>query len=240
MAGGELLVAVRGVRKDYPGLRPLRVERLELREAETVALVGLDRAAAEVLVNLMTGASFPDAGDIEVFGASTRAISDSDAWFRLLDRIGILSERVVLLDELTVEQNLALPITLDVAWLAADVRMRVERLGAEVGIAPDALRRPAAGADPATRARVRLGKALALDPRLLLGEHPTAALPPAEVPRFAADLSAIAARRQLAMLLLTADSTFGATACRQLLSWQAATGAVVASSRWRTWFRRRR
>lgn len=239
MTDGEPLVALRGVRQDYHGLRPLRVERLELRAAETIALLGLDRAAAEVLVNLMTGATLPDAGEVEVFGASTRGIPDSDAWFQLLDRIGVLSERVVLLDELTVEQNLALPITLEVEGLAADVRARVEQLGAEIGLPTDILRQPMAKADPTTRARVRLGKALALEPRVLLAEHPNAALPLAEASRFAADLSGIAARRRLAMLVLTADAAFGAAACRHLLRLQPATGALVAASGWWSWLARR-
>lgn len=239
MTGGERLVALHGVRKDYHGLRPLRIERLELRAAETVALLGFDRAAAEVLVNLITGATLPDDGEVEVFGASTRGIPDSDAWFRLLDRIGVLSERVVLLDELTVEQNLALPITLEVEAPTADVRARVEQLGAEIGLPTDLLRQPMAKAGPATRARVRLGKALALEPRVLLAEHPNAALPPADAARFAADLSSIAARRRLAMLVLTADAAFGAAACRQLLSLQPATGALVAASGWWNWLTRR-
>jgi len=232
MPDSERLVALRGVRKDYHGLRPLRVERLELRDAETVALLGFDRAAAELLVNLITGATLPDAGEVEVFGASTRDIPDSEAWFQLLDRIGILSERVVLLDELTVEQNLALPMTLDVDALAAGVRARVEQLGAEIGVPAEILRRRMADADPATRARVRLGKALALDPRVLLAEHPGAALAPEDAARFAADLSDSAARRRLAMLVVTADAAFGAAACQQLLRLQPATGALVAASSW--------
>ncbi len=239
MAGPEPLVALRGVRKDYPALRPLRVEHLELREGETVALIGFDGPAAEVLVNLITGATLPDAGEIELFGAPTRAIADTDAWFRVLDRIGILSERVVLLEEMTVEQNLAIPITLEVAVLATDVRARVECLGAEIGVAPEVMRQPMAIADQATRARVRLGKALALDPRVLLAEHPNAALTPDEVPRFAADLFNTAARRRLAMLIVTADPAFGAAACGKLLRYDPATGALAAYSGWRSWLARR-
>jgi predicted ABC-type transport system involved in lysophospholipase L1 biosynthesis ATPase subunit len=239
MAGGERLVALRGVRKDYPALRPLRVEHLELRDAETVALVGFDRAAAEVLVNLITGATLPDAGEIELFGASTRTIVDSDAWFRLLDRIGILSERVILLEELTVEQNLAIPITLEIEAMPAEVRARVDHLGAEIGLTPEVMRQPMTAADRRTRARVRLGKALALDPRVLLAEHPNAALDPADVPRFAADLSDIAAQRRLAMLILTADAAFGAAVCRKLLRVQPASGTFAVHSGWRSWLSRR-
>jgi putative ABC transport system ATP-binding protein len=239
MTEGELLVTLRGVRKDYHALRPLRVERFELRDRETVALLGFDRAAAEVIVNLITGAALPDQGEVDVFGGSTRAITHPDAWFRLLDRIGLLTERVVLLDELTVEQNLALPLSLDVAAMAPEVRARVERIGVEVGLPSDVMRRPMGATGPVIRARVRLGKALALDPRVLLAEHPTAALPLEEVPRFAADLSGIAARRSLAMLVLTADAAFAAAACRQVLSWRPATGALEAAPGWWNWLTRR-
>ena len=71
MPSTDGVIALRGVRKDYRGLRPLRVEHFELRQGECVALLGFDRVAAEVLVNLITGATLPDAGDVDVFGAST-------------------------------------------------------------------------------------------------------------------------------------------------------------------------
>jgi predicted ABC-type transport system involved in lysophospholipase L1 biosynthesis ATPase subunit len=239
MPGPELLFALRGVRKDYPALRPLRVDRLELREAETTALVGLDRGAAEVLVNLITGATLPDAGDVELFGVPTRTIADSDAWFRVLDRVGIFSERVVLLEELTVEQNLAIPITLEVEPVTPEVRARLDRLAAEVGLAPGTMHQPLAAADRVTRARVRLAKALALDPLVLLAEHPTAALESGDALHFAVRLSDIAAHRRLAMLIVTADAEFGAAACRQLLRFEPGTGTLAAHSGWRGWLTRR-
>ena len=112
MPHGDVIVSLRNVSKDYRGLRPLRIEQLEIRQGETLALLGFDRAGAEVLVDLITAASLPDSGDVDIFGAPTRAIADPDTWLRELDRFGILSERAVLLDQLTVEQNLALPYTL--------------------------------------------------------------------------------------------------------------------------------
>lgn len=235
MPSGTPLVSLRAVRKDYRGLRPLRVERLELREAQSIGLLGFDAAAAEVLVNLITGATLPDAGDVDVFGASTRSVTNSDEWFQLLERFGILSERVFLLDEFTVEQNLALPVSLAVDDMPAHVAKHMQALAAEVGIAPADLRKPVAEIDQATRLRVRLGKALALNPRVLLAEHPNAALSPAESKALAADLSAIAVRRSLAMLVLTADQSFARDVCRQVLSLRPATGVLVPSTRWWPW-----
>ena len=132
--------------------------------AQTVALLGFDRAAAEVLVNLITAATLPDAGEVEVFGSPTNHITDFDAWFRLLDRFGIVSERVALIDELTVEQNLALPLSLEVDDMAPELRSRVGKIADEVGIGATERMQSMRGADAGLRMRVRLGKALALDP----------------------------------------------------------------------------
>ena len=48
-----------GVIKDYRGLRPLRIAALSVAAGEHVALVGVDQVAAEVFINLVTGATLP-------------------------------------------------------------------------------------------------------------------------------------------------------------------------------------
>src|SRR5688572_17398698 len=63
-----VVVALREVEKDYKSLRPLRVQHLELRQGESVALLGFDATAAEILVNLITGATLPDSGDVDKIG----------------------------------------------------------------------------------------------------------------------------------------------------------------------------
>ena len=232
----EIVVAIRDVVKDYRSLRPLRVEHFDLRDAEAVALLGLDQAAAEVLVNLITGATLPDSGDVDVFGVSTRNIDDPDAWLVEMDRFGILSRRVVLLDAFTVEQNLALPFTLDVEPVPESVRLRVRALAEEVGIAAAQLPQPVASLDADTQLRLRLGKALALGPRLLLAEHPNATLTGEPVHRFAADLKRIAAARRAALLVLTADSAFARAVSTRTLILNPATGELVRTPAWRRWF----
>ena len=113
------------VTKDYRGLRPLRVEALDLHAGQTLALVGFDQMTAEILVNLITGAIVPDAGEVRVFGQPTTSIADRDGWLRTLDQFGLLTERAVLVEQLTVEQNLAIPYSLSVDDLSADLRARV-------------------------------------------------------------------------------------------------------------------
>ena len=84
-----------GTSKDYRGLRPLRIESLRVGAGEQVAILGLDQMSAEMFINLATGATLPDAGEIRVFGRATSAIADSTDWLATVDRFGIVSERAV-------------------------------------------------------------------------------------------------------------------------------------------------
>ena len=237
MPSPEVVVSLRDVIKDYKHLRPLRVEHFELREAESVALLGFDQTAAEILVNLITGATLPDSGDVDVFGVSTRNIGDPDAWLVEMDRFGILSQRVVLLEAFTVEQNLALPFTLEVEQLSESVRETVRALAQEVGIHSVQLPQSPAALDADAQLRVRLGKALALGPRVLLAEHPNATLPVEAIQRFGADLKAIAAARRAALLVTTADSAFARAVSTRTLTLNPATGELARTAVWRKWFR---
>src|SRR5688572_2165537 len=168
MPRGDALVEIRGVTKDYHGLRPLRITDLTLREGQSLALLGLDRAMAEVLVNLITGANLPDTGTITVFGQPTTAIDNADAWVATLDRFGLISERAVLVDRFTAEQNLAIPLSLEIEEMSAPLRNQVRRLAEEVAVPADDLERPTGSLTPAAQLRVRLGRALAMNPRVLL------------------------------------------------------------------------
>jgi putative ABC transport system ATP-binding protein len=172
------VLRIANVRRAYNGLRPLRVNDLSIAEGERVALSGLDAGAAEVLVNLVTGASLPDEGEVLVLGTSTASISDGEAWLASLDRFGIVSPRAVLLDSATLLQNLAMPLTLDIEPVQPDVAARIVPLARAAGIEERWLERPIAALDADIRARAHLARAVALDPALLILEHPTAGLAP--------------------------------------------------------------
>jgi putative ABC transport system ATP-binding protein len=203
-----------------------------------VAILGFDRPSAEVFVNLATGATLPDAGDVSVFGRPTKAISDSADWLATVDRFGIVSERAVLLDALTVIQNLAMPFTLEIEPPPDDVRARAEGLAREVGLPETLWTRPVAELDAAGWVRVRLGRAIALDPAILLLEHVSAALDRDAVAPLAADLRAVAARRGIALVAATADEAFARAVAGRVLTLEPATGRLKEQRR-RRWFRPR-
>ena len=230
------LLTARGIVKDYQALRPLRIASLEIGAGDVVSIAGLDAAAAEVFVGLATGALLPDEGEMALFGRSTRDVADSDAWLAMLDAVGILTDRAVLIAQFTVEQNLAMPFTLEVDPLAAGVRPQVAALARDVGLGDGDLSTAVGRASGDIVARVRLGRALALGPQLLIAEHPSAALPRTAVAGFAADVRRSAEARQLGLLALTADTDFAAALGGTRLTLEPATGTLRPHSTWRKLF----
>jgi ABC-type lipoprotein export system ATPase subunit len=224
--------------KDYHGLRPLRIERLTLAAGDQVALLGFDEPAAEMMTTLITGAGLPDRGTITVAGTDTATIADSDAWLKLVDRIGIVSERAVLLNPLTVIQNLSIPFTLEIEPPPVAVQEQAAALAREVGLTESTWDGAVSLLDAAALLRVRLARALSFDPVILLLEHPTAQVSRTDVKSLALTVRTIAERRGLATLTLTADAEFAAAVARRVALWQPASGKLTEQSRGGWWFAR--
>jgi ABC-type polar amino acid transport system ATPase subunit len=223
-----------GVSKNFGALRPLRIAQLQVGSAQRIAIVGLDRPSAEVFVNLATGATLPDAGDVTLFGRSTAAIGDSGDWLAIIDRIGIVTERAVLLEQLTVVQNLAMSFTLAIEPPPAADRERAEALAREVDLDESTWAVPLQQLDSTAAMRVRLGRSIALDPAVVLLEHASAPLAGEDTTAFAATVRDVAERRAIAVVALTADQAFARTLATTVLVHEPATGRLRESGR--GWF----
>ena len=230
------LLEVRGVKKHYGGLRPLRLAALAVTPRDRLAIVGVDAPSAEILVNLLTGATLPDEGEVRLFGRPTSAISAADDWLKTLDRIGMVSPRAMLAEDFTVRQGIAMAFTLSLDPVPESVAADVSRVARDAGLAGSDLGTRLSDAPPMVKARCRLARALATTPAVLLLEHANA-LVPGDAAGFGRDISALAKRRGMAVIALTADEAFAHAVAERVLALDAATGQLKARGGWRRWFR---
>jgi phospholipid/cholesterol/gamma-HCH transport system ATP-binding protein len=228
------LLELSSVVKDYRGLRPLRIDRFTLHPGEQLAILGIDQPAAEILISLLTGAALPDSGTVHLFGQSSASITDSDEWLAMVDRFGIVSRRAVLLEGLSVAQNLAVPFSLDIEPLPDALREQAVKAGREVGLADDQWDARVSAIGHAARLRLRLARALALDPAVVLLEHPSANVERNEVAPLGRDIRSVLERRGAAGLTLTADPAFAAAVAGRVLMQDPSTGRLA--ERRRGWF----
>ncbi|MGH9387325.1 MAG: hypothetical protein ACRD2N_23915 [Vicinamibacterales bacterium] len=230
MTASTPLLDLQGIVKGYQALRPLRIRALRVHAGDLISLGGLDAQAAEVFVHLMTGAMLPDEGEIALFGRNTRSITDGDAWLRSLDNVGIISGRSVLIGAFTILQNVAMPFSLEVDPIHPAVLPQATAVASEAGLDSATWDRPAGGASAEAQMRAHLARALALEPRLLIAEHPTATLPRDAAAPFGRDLGRIARARGIALVALTADDACAAALGGQRLMLNGATGELKAPS----------
>jgi predicted ABC-type transport system involved in lysophospholipase L1 biosynthesis ATPase subunit len=222
------LLDITGVKKDYQSLRPLRIARLSIRPGEIVSIGGIDARSAEILVHLITGAVLPDEGDVTLFDQNTRTITDGAAWLKQLDGIGMITSRGVLIEAFSVLQNIAMSYTLDVDPIDPRIVPQAGAVAREVGVDASVFDQPAGKAGPDVQMRAHLARALALGPKMLIAEHPSAALPRESVAAFGADLARVATARNLALLAITADEMLAKAVGGQRLELAAATGELRA------------
>ncbi|MGE0460234.1 MAG: hypothetical protein AB7Q16_02580 [Vicinamibacterales bacterium] len=232
------LLDISGLVKDYQGLRPLRLRELTVEPGRVLSLAGFDAPAAEMFVHLVTGAALPDEGDITLFGTNTKHIPSAEAWLRSLDGLGLVSHRAVLLDMLTVLQNVAMPLTLEVDPIDPALRPEAEALAREAGIAETMWNRALGQADAETNLRVRLARAIAARPALVIAEHPSATLPRDAVARVASDVSRILRARDVALLTLTADMEWAGASGGDRLTLNPATGGLASGGGFMERFKR--
>ena len=235
------VLQISGVHRRYQSLRPLRVQELTIGPGERVAVSGFDAGAAEVLVNLVTGASVPDEGEVRVLGQRTADIAGGDEWLASLDRFGIVSPRGVLLEGATLEQNLAMPMTLQIDPVPPAIAEKVVEFARQCGIVTGdmdvraSLQVVTGEASASIRARVHFARAIALAPALLILEHPGAELTADERRAFADTIAEVTNSRQVATLVITNDDDFAKRAAHRALRLEPATGALKPIKK--GWFR---
>lgn len=206
------LIEIADLEKAYPGLPTIRFRHLVVRPGDRYVIQGLDTGASEALVHLMTGAALPDRGEVRLDGKRTQDVATDLDWLTSLDRFGIVTERAVLLDGLSLAGNLALPMTIEVDPMTPAVRHQVDDLARAVGLDEVRLDQRAVQLPPAERIRVHLARALAVGPKALLLEQPTAALSPTEAAAFGTVLRRVADERGLAWVAFANDPAFAGAA----------------------------
>ena len=107
------VVRLRGVTKAFPGAAAvMRGLQFELGAGEYVAVIGESGVGKSTLLNLVAGLDVPDEGTVEVCGIPLAGLGDDAATLLRRRRIGFVFQAFHVLPQLTVLQNVALPLTL--------------------------------------------------------------------------------------------------------------------------------
>ncbi|MEK9813416.1 MAG: ATP-binding cassette domain-containing protein [Paracoccaceae bacterium] len=133
-------------------------------------LTGPSGSGKTTFINLCAGALIPEVGNISVFGQETRNMSNYEL-SQMRRRLGIVHQNCEFLDHLSIEENIALPLTvagMDNIKERANVLelMKWVGLDSKSNVKPQEL----SGGE---RQRLALARAVIMSPEIILADEPT-------------------------------------------------------------------
>ncbi|TVQ57202.1 MAG: sulfate ABC transporter ATP-binding protein [Rhodobacteraceae bacterium] len=167
-----MAIRIEGLTKRFGATPVLKGVDLDVADGELVALLGPSGSGKTTLLRILAGLEWPDYGVLEV---------DGEDWLKLearKRRIGFVFQHYALFPHMRVRDNIAFGLTVRPRRerpSSAEIARRVDDLLGFLQIAHLADRFPSE-LSGGQRQRVALGRAMAIDPRVLLLDEPFGAL----------------------------------------------------------------
>jgi putative ABC transport system ATP-binding protein len=171
-ARGAAVLTLRGVTKRFGARTILNEVSLALGLGEYVAIVGESGIGKSTLLNVIAGLEPVDGGEIVFEGKNLTAMDDDALTLLRRDNFGFVFQAFHVLPQLTVEQNVALPLLLR--------KLPTEKTKAALAAVGLAGREssPPRELSGGELQRVAIARALVGAPKLVLADEPTGNLDP--------------------------------------------------------------
>jgi phospholipid/cholesterol/gamma-HCH transport system ATP-binding protein len=172
------VIELKGVHKRFGEQVVLDGVDFEVREGETVALLGASGTGKSVLLKHINGLIHPDAGQVIVDGQDVVTIGRKDL-AHLRTQIGYVFQNGALFDSMDVFENIRLGLSDETQYSDAEFsRQRVDECLRLVNLAPETAKKFPAQLSGGMRKRVGIARAIAGKPKYLLYDEPTSGLDP--------------------------------------------------------------
>lgn len=194
------------------GVAAVRGIDLAVEAGEFVAITGASGSGKSTLLHMLGGITRPSSGRVLLEGVDLAGLDDDALALVRRRRIGFVFQRYNLLPELSLAENVALPLVLDGLPERRCDEAVIEALSA-VGMAHRADHRPDA-LSGGEQQRGAIARALVTSPAIVLADEPTGALDSANAQRVIELLQRLVADRGQTVILVTHDPATAAAARR--------------------------
>ena len=172
----EIRIAVRDLVKAFGAQTVLQGVNLDVGAGETIVIMGGSGCGKSTLLRLLIGSHKPTSGSIRLLGQDIANISDV-AFDDIKRQFGILFQSAALFQSMSIADNVALPLrehtSLDPEVIDMMVKIKLEL----VGLRQHADKFPSQVSGGMAK-RAGLARAMAMDPKILFYDEPSAGLDP--------------------------------------------------------------
>ncbi len=187
---------------------------LHVEEGEFVAIMGPSGSGKSTLVNILSGITSPTSGKVYIANQQLVLLSkDELALFRRRN-IGFIFQEFNLLDHLTLEENVILPMVLD-KKKPEEIMKRVETLMNFLGIADSKGKYPAS-VSGGQQQRAAVARALINEPSIIFADEPTGNLDSKSASAVMRCLGRLNEEQSATITMVTHD-VFAASFCKRVI-----------------------
>ncbi|MHA6258308.1 ABC transporter ATP-binding protein [Sporosarcina sp. CAU 1771] len=168
------VVELKEVTKIYEGKVMHRaVNRLDFEalEGDFIAVMGPSGSGKTTMLNLISTIDLPTYGKLLVGGIEPEELSENELALFRRRNLGFVFQDINLLQMLTVEENIVLPLTLD-GLSFEEMKRRIEELSKQLDLSGFLDRRPDELSGGQAQ-RAAIGRALVHKPKIILADEPT-------------------------------------------------------------------
>ncbi|MFI5233568.1 MAG: ABC transporter ATP-binding protein [Gemmatimonadales bacterium] len=170
------MISLQNVYKSFGSKSVLAGFSLEVREGETMVIIGYSGTGKSVAIKHIVGLLEPDKGTVFVDGLEVPKLRRSEL-YALRSHIGYVFQFSALFDSLTVNDNVAMGLLKAGTFTPAEVASRVQE-ALELVDLPDAGATSPIELSGGMRKRVGIARAIAHRPKYILYDEPTTGLDP--------------------------------------------------------------
>ena len=177
MSEAAVKIAIRGLSKSFGANHVLTELDLDIRQGESLVIIGASGTGKSVLLKNIVGILTPDSGSIKIAGEEVVGVTGNSR-DRINRKLGMLFQGAALFDSLPLWENAAFGLMSAHRIGRDEARVKAVDFLKQVGLSEADANRYPSDISAGAQKRVGLARAIATEPEILFFDEPTTGIDP--------------------------------------------------------------
>lgn len=213
-----MILSAKGLKKIYgrkgQTYTAIRNIDLSIGKGEFVGVMGPSGSGKTTLLNIMSTIDRPSEGTVEINGKNIVQMNEKDLAIFRREHLGFIFQDYNLLDTLTIEENIALPLAL-AKMNTKEINRKVRETAESLGLG-ELLKKYPYEVSGGQKQRTAAARAVIVNPDLIFADEPTGALDSKSATTLLQMLTRLNEEETATLLMVTHDA-FSASYCHRIL-----------------------